>query len=228
VRGHVTGEVRSEVTAGPAVGAPRRRTMGGVAAVAALAAVLAAGGCGVQPTGVNVAENEPLGASSSSSPQSAQPSQYPYTVSLFLFSSINKGGGAMINRPVTAQSGPADLLNQLAMLTADEKLDQYTTYVPAGITIKQTPQAHMYYVNSPIKLSPLAQQQLTCTLDQWWIQHPDPTGAIRPSTRLIFQNTGEDTGWQDCLDGIVQNGPDEAPAAKPSAAVVTGRATPGN
>ena len=201
--------------------------MGGVAAVAALAAVLAAGGCGVQPTGVNVAENEPLGASSSSSPQSAQPSQYPYTVSLFLFSSINKGGGAMINRPVTAQSGPADLLNQLAMLTADEKLDQYTTYVPPGITIRPTPQAHMYIVTSPTKLGPLAQQQLTCTLDQWWIQHPDLTGAIRPTTRLIFQNTGEDTGWQDCLDGIVQNGADDAPAVKPSAAAVTGRTTPG-
>ena len=214
--------MRSGQMAGLAGGARRRWAVGGV-----VAALLAAGGCGVQPTGVNVAENEPLGAYSSSSPQSAQPSQYPYTVSLFLFSSINKGGGAMINRPVMTESGPADLLNQLAMLTADEKLDQYTTYVPAGITIKQTPQAHMYYVYTPVKLSPLAQQQLTCTLDQWWVQHPDPTGAIRPSTRLIFQLTGEDTGWQDCLDGIVQTGADGASAAKSSAAEV-GRATPGN
>jgi hypothetical protein len=228
VRGDVEDEARSGVTAGLTGGARRRRAVGGVAAVAAaVCAVLTAGGCGVQPTGVNVAQNEPLGTYPASSPQSAQPSQYPYTVSLFLFSSINKGGGAMINRPVTAESGPSDLLNQLAMLTADEKLDEYTTYVPAGITIKPTSQAHMYYVFSPIRLGPLAQQQLTCTLDQWWIQHPDSTGAIRPTTRLIFQNTGEDTGWQDCLDGIVQTDADGAAAAKSSAAEV-GKATPGN
>jgi hypothetical protein len=222
----VEDEVRSGQTAGLTSAARRRRAAGGIAA--AVAAVLTAGGCGVQPTGVNVAQTEPFGAYSSSSPRSALPSQYPYTVSLFLFSSINKGG-AMINRPVKTESGPADLLNQLAMLTADEALDQYTTYVPPGITIKQTQQAHMYYVFTPVYLKPLARQQLTCTLDQWWVQHPDPTGAIRPSTRLIFmfQNTQEDTGWQDCLDGIVQTGADSGPTVEPSAADF-GKATPGN
>lgn len=203
-------------------GARRRRAAIGVVAAAA---VLAAGGCGVQPSGVNIAQTEPFGEPSSSSAQAVPPTQYPYTVSLFLFSSINKGPGAMINRPVQTAPGVMDLPNQLARLTADESLDQYATYVPAGIVLKPTAQAHMYTVFSPTKLGPLAQQQLTCTFDQWWLQHPVP--AIRPTTRLVFVNTGEDTGWQDCPDGIVPDGADSVTGAKPSASEVGGRAVTG-
>lgn len=217
----VMDSVKNAVMDGANGGARRRWAV--VGAVAA-GVVLAAGGCGVQPTGVHVAQTEPFGPSSSSSPQSAAPTQYPYTVSLFLFSIINKGPGAMINRPVQNALTATDLPNQLARLTTDEGLNQYTTYVPAGIVMKPTSQAHMYMVYSPIRLGPLAQQQLTCTFDQWWIQHPGPSPAIRPTTRLVFANTGEDTGWQDCPDGIVQNSADSATtaAAKPSASEAGG------
>lgn len=186
---------------------------------AAGAAVLAVGGCGVQPTGVNVAQTEPFGGASSSSTQSESPAQHPYTVSLFLFSSVNKGPGTMINRPIENAPTTMDLPNQLAKLTTDESLDQYATYVPAGIVMKPiTQQAHMYVVYSPTKLGPLAQQQLWCTFDQWWIQHPDPNPSIHPATRLIFQfqNTTEDTGWQDCPDGIVTDNAGGVTAVKPS------------
>lgn len=192
---------------------------------AASAAVLAVGGCGVQSTGVNVAQTEPIGASSSSIQQSESPTPYAYTVSLFLFSSINKGPGVMINRPVASVSGPMDLLAQLATLTADEKLDQYTTYVPAGITFKPTSQAHMYIVDSPSKLGGLALQQLTCTFDQWWIGHPDNQ---HPSTRLIVADTGEDTQWQDCPEGVVLSKPDSAGAAKPTASQSGGKTSTGD
>jgi hypothetical protein len=199
---------------------------GKAVAVAAAAVALFATGCGVQPTGVNIAQTEPFGESPSSSPQSVSPSQYPYTVSVFLISSINKGPGTMINRPVATAPSLADLPNQLAQLSADEQVQQYTTYVPPGVTIKPGDQAHEFYVSSPTRLGTLAQQQLYCTFDQWWIQHRDNRN---PSTRLIFTDTGEDTGWQDCPEGVVLDagGAAGAGVAKPSVPA-TSRALTGN
>ena len=193
-------------------------------AAGAAAAVLAVGGCGVQPTGVNVARIDPFGASPPSSPQTASPSQYPYTVSLFLFSTINKGPGTMITRPVQNAPAPMSLPDELAILSADEQADQYTTYVPPGITLKPTQQAHEYFVYSPAPLGPLALQQLTCTFDQWWIQHPDPNPQIRATTRLIEPSTGSDTQCQDCPEGVMQTNPGGA-AAKPTAPGVVDKST---
>ncbi|WP_194907683.1 hypothetical protein [Catenulispora rubra] len=193
-------------------------------AAGAAVAVLAVGGCGVQPTGVNVARVEPFGASPSSSPETASPSQYPYTVSLFMFSTINKGPGTMISRSVPNAPGPMSLPDELATLSADEQADQYTTYVPPGITLKPADLAHEYYVFSPTPLGPLALQQLTCTFDQWWIQHPDPNPQIRATTRLIERSTGADTLWQDCPEGVVPPNLGGA-AAKPTAAGVLDKST---
>jgi hypothetical protein len=187
-----------------------------VAAVVGLAAVaLAAAGCGVQPTGVHIADAQPFGAAPTTSAESVSPSQYPYTVSVFLFSEIIKGPGTMVTRPATEQLGPMDLPKELAELSGDERAQQYTTYVPAGIVLKQTNQAHMYIVYSPTHLGHLAQQQLYCTFDQWWLQHPD---NHNPSTRLVLQDTGEDTGWQECKEGVVGAGAADLGAAKPSGA----------
>jgi hypothetical protein len=193
-------------------------------AAAAAAAVLAAGGCGVQPTGVNVARIDPFGASPPSSPETASPSLYPYTVSLFLFSTINKGPGTMINRAIENAPSAMSLPDELARLSGDEQADQYTTYVPQGVTLKPADLAHEYYVYSPTTLGPLALQQLTCTFDQWWIQHPQP--GIRATTRLIEPITGSDTQWQDCPDGVVQANPGGA-AAKPTAPAAVDKSTAG-
>lgn len=189
-------------------------------ASAAAALALTAAGCGVQPTGVNIAQTEPFGESSASSPQTVSPSQYPYTVSVFLFSSVNRGPGTMINRPVAKQPDPMDLPNELAQLSNDEELAQYTTYVPPGLTFKATDQAHMYIVNSPTKLGALALQQLYCTFDQWWIGHPD---THNPSTRLIVQSPGGDTDtyWQDCTEGVVPANAGGGTPTKPSEPAVS-------
>lgn len=197
----------------------RARTTTFAAAVAVVTAVaLSAAGCGVQPTGVTIADAQPFGVAPTTSAQSVSPSQYPYTVSVFLFSRIIKGPGTMISRPIATPLGPMDLPNELAQLSSDEDLQQYMTYVPAGIVLKATDQAHMYDVYSPTHLGHLAQQQLYCTFDQWWLQHPDNHHA---STRLILTDTGEDTGWQDCPEGVVANAATDPGVAKPSGAPAT-------
>lgn len=200
----------------------RGKTIAALTAVAA-AVVLTAGGCGVQSTGVNIAQSEPFGEPATSVPQSVSPSQYPYTVSVFLFS-VYKGPGTMISRPVAKQPTAMDLPNELAQLSSDEQLNQYTTFVPAGITLKPTTQAHMYIVYSPTRLSVLAQLQINCTFDQWWLQHPD---GHNPSNRLFDPTTNEDTGWQDCKDGVVVPNAGSAAAAKPSSTPTTKADTAG-
>ena len=172
-----------------------------IAAVAIGIAALTAG-CGVQPTGVNIAKTEPFNAGTPSSSESVAPSQGSYKVSLFLYSRLNKGPGTMVDRWVGSEPTPADLP---ALLSEDSPLaqdDQYTSYVPAGITLKPTAQAHMYYLISPKPVDLRVLQQLYCTFDQYWLAHPDKNSSLRPSIRFLLPGGG-DTSWQDCQDGIV-------------------------
>jgi hypothetical protein len=125
----------------------------------------------------------------------------------------------MVVRTVGSQPDPMDLP---ALLSEDSPLAQdaqYTSYVPAGITLKPTTNAHEYYLLSPTELSPGAVHQLACTFDQYWLAHPQ--SGIRPTTRFILQNS-QDSGWQDCPDGIVPVDSSAQPADKPA---VTGKST---
>jgi hypothetical protein len=192
------------------------RRSSAVAAIASCVVLaLAVGGCGVQSTGINIAQTEPFDATGPSSPESASPSQNAYSVSLFLFSNVNKGPGDMITRAVPNAPTLMDLPNLLASLTTDEQTGGYTTYVPAGIVLKPTEQAHQYVISSTQPVSLLALNQLTCTMDQYWLEHPDLNSAIRPTTRLIVPGS-YDTHWQDCSDGIVPNSSATPPSRTPS------------
>jgi hypothetical protein len=187
-------------------------------AVAALALAIAAfvSGCGVQPTGVNIAQTEPIDAGPSSSSLSSVPSQGAYPVSLFLFSKFNKGPGSMVVRMVPIPPGPMDLPSLIAEGSPYVEDGQYTSSVPPGITLKETSARHQYVVSSPTPLTPPAVQQLACTFDQYWLANPDKNKSVGPTTYFIGK--GLDTGWQDCAGGLTPgasaNG--TGPAAKPT------------
>lgn len=184
-------------------------------AVVAAGVGLLAGGCGVQSTGVNVAQTVPFNAGATSSSQQASPSQGIYPVSLFLFPRTNKGPGAMVVRAVGNAPTAMDLPGLLAETSPLAQDDQYTSYVPAGITLKKTQNAHEYYLFSDVPLASSAVLQLTCTFDQYWLAHPQ--AGIRPTTRFHLEN-GEDTQWQDCQGGIVPMDSSATPTGQPAAA----------
>lgn len=175
-------------------------------AVTALAVAVAAlvSGCGVQPTGVNIAQTEPFGGGTSSSSQSALPSQGNFPVTLFLFSKLNRGPGSMVTRMVPIDPKPMDLPSLIAEGSPYAEDGQYTSSVPAGISLKETSAKHQYIVSSPSPLSISAVQQLYCTFDQYWLTHPDPNKSVGPTTYFIGK--GLDTGWQDCAGGLVMPG----------------------
>lgn len=185
----------------------------------ALAALVS--GCGVQPTGVNVADVVPFNASTSSSSLSAEPSQGSYPVKLYLFSKLNKGPGTMVQRMVPIAPGPMDLLSLVAEGSPYAEDGQYTSHVPPGITLSKTSAGHQYIISSPSPLSPVALQQLACTFDQYWLEHPDPNRTVGPTTRFI--GDGLDTRWQDCSGELV---PPENTAGGASSAAAAKAAVP--
>lgn len=181
-------------------------------------------GCGVQPTGVNIAQTEPFGSSTSSSSQSSVPAKGTYPVMLFLFSKFNKGPGTMVVRMVPGPPKPMDLLALVAEGSPYAEDGQYTSYVPPGITLKETTARHQYIVSSPSPLSPLAVQQLACTFDQYWLANPDPNRSVGPTTYFI--GDGLDTKWQDCAGGLVMPG-DGANGTGPVAKATVSQTTRG-
>lgn len=171
-------------------------------------------GCGVQPTGLNYAQESPFDFTSSSSAQSLSPPKGTFSVQLFLFPRLNQGPGSMVARLVDVDPKPMDLPALIAKDSPYAQDEQYTSYVPAGITLKETNNKHEYLLSSPSPVSPLAVQQLTCTFDQYWLSNPDPNRTVGPATRFI--GPGLDSGWQDCTDWIVPVSPESGPVAKPT------------
>ena len=186
-----------------------------LAAVAVGFGVLAAAGCGVQPTGVNIAQTEPFEPGTTSSSQSAPPSQGSYVVQLYLFPRLIKAPGTMVVRSVVSAVTPLTLPSLLATDSGYSQDDQFTSYVPAGITVRPTQNAHEYVLTSPTPLGLLAEQQLYCTFDQYWLTHKDPANPLNPSTKFI--GDGLNTVWQDCPDGVIPvDTPTGQTTAKPS------------
>lgn len=189
---------------------------------AVTAAVLAAGfaltvaGCGVQPTGVNVSKVDPFSVPESSKPPSSLPSEKLYPVQLVLFpngSSLAKEYTCYL--PATPKSA-IDLAPLLATVTPDDCDADISTFVPAGLRLQKTDNAHEYRVVNPEILNPrsvpFALLQLACTFDRYWINHPD---ANRKSTRFLLP-TGP-TNWQDCPFLFGDSLDEKMAAAVPSA-----------
>jgi hypothetical protein len=206
------------------------RTLGRtvLAGAVAIGFATAVSGCGVQPTSVNVAQSSPFDFMSSSSSQSAATPQGTFSVSLFLLPRLTRLPGSMVVRLVDTQVQPMDLPALLAEGSPYSQDEQYTSSVPAGITLKETNSKHQYYLSSPVPLTTLAVQQLTCTFDQYWLANPDSNPSVGPATRFIgVDGLTLDSRWQDCQDGVVPVTAQNGPAAKPSVPEPTKSATSG-
>jgi hypothetical protein len=162
------------------------------AAVGIAALLVALTGCGVQPTGVNVASANPISAAQntpSSSPAATGPT---YPVRLFLTS---RGTLVPVTRSVGDKPSIMGVIDQIRQpVSADESELGYTTSVPPDLVLKPTTLAHEYIASRP--LTPTAVNQIVCTLDVYWLQHPD--NRTNPSTHIIVpgQSYG---GFDDCL-----------------------------
>lgn len=182
-----------------------RRLVKAAAAAAGLA--LAATGCGVQSTGVNVAQAEPFSLSGASTSQAPSQSAAQYQMVLF-FMPLTPGLPRQTVRFVTKPvRGVTDLLQQLKS-SSDETLQ---TFVPPDLQLVPSPStAHQYIVQTEGKLLPAALEQLACTFSYYWRQHPD-RGA-EPSISLILPS-GATTTWNDCTYLL-------GPASEPRASAI--------
>jgi hypothetical protein len=164
------------------------------AAIVATGLALLASGCGVQPTGVNVAQTEPFNIPGSSSSQTVSPSRLNYEVDLFLYPTTNGLAKPVVRRVGSPAESISSLLEQLKTVTEDEAANGLVTYVPQDLQLMPTSNAHQYQVVTARKINTFAQQQLACTFSWYWRQHPD--GQL-PSSQFIFPN-GTHTDWSDC------------------------------
>ncbi|NUR62278.1 MAG: hypothetical protein HOV87_27005 [Catenulispora sp.] len=163
-------------------------------AVLAAGFALSAAGCGVQPTGVNVSKVEPFSVAESSKPPSSLPSEKLYPVQLVLFPTGSSFPKEYTCYLPAAPKSAIDLAPMLAAATSEECGADISTFVPLGLRLQKTGNAHEYRVLYPDYLHPFAQLQLVCTFDRFWIDHPDPNNN---STQFLLPDSR--TGWQDCL-----------------------------
>lgn len=161
------------------------------AAAAAAGLALVATGCGVQSTGVNVAQAGPFTVSGTSSSQEPSQSAAPYQMVLYFIPYTNglpRQSVRYLTKPIT---GVGDLLQQLK--TSDDPT--LVTWVPQDLQLIPTSSAHLYIVQSEERLNSAAQEQLACTFSYYWRQHPDP--GAEPSISFDLPN-GTSTQWNDC------------------------------
>lgn len=189
----------------------RRLTKATGAAAAALAAVaLAASGCGVQPTGVNVAQAAPFTASGSSTSQ--EPSQVPEPFQMVLYFIPETGG--LPRQTVRASAKPATGINDLLQQLKTPNDPTLVTYVPEDLQLIPTSNAHQYTVESDTKVGGVALDQLACTFSYYWRQHPDKGAA--PSVSFIMPYGGNPTQWSDCAYLLGSSDAPKASAVVPS------------
>jgi hypothetical protein len=182
-----------------------------VAALLAVGLALTAGGCGVQPTGVNVAQTAPFSNSQASSSQSASRHVPTYPVQLFLYPATS-GTPREVTRYI--DSPPTSVIDLAYQLrdAAQAQAEGYTTWVPPDLVLEPTSRAHEYRVLSDSKVLPSALYQLVCTFDQYWQQHP--SDGQNASTQFLYPNNFPN-GWQDCLDLLPSTAPSKAAARTP-------------
>ena len=179
------------------------------AAVAATSLALVATGCGVQPTGVNIAQAGPFSASGTSSSQEPSQSAAQYQMVLYFIPATNglpRQSVRYVTKPIT---GVGDLLEQLK--SPDDPT--LVTWVPQDLQLVPTSNAHQYAVQSEEKLNSAAQEQLACTFSYYWRQHPDP--GAEPSISFILPGSFAGTTWNDCTYLL-------GPAAKANAIAPSG------
>jgi hypothetical protein len=106
----------------------------------------------------------------------------------------------------TTQIKPSvnELVRQLAVLPEEGGLQ---TEVPPGIVLEPTNVGHQFHVLNVKSLTPTAQSQIACTLDQYWIQNPTPN--LQPTTQLIVG--GLTYNWDGCEKWLASAGPLTAP-----------------
>jgi hypothetical protein len=191
------------------------------AAVLAAGFVLTAAGCGVQPTGVNVSKVEPFSVAESSKPPSSLPSEKTYPVQLVLFPNNSSIAKEYTCSMPSEPKSPTDLVSMLATATPDACGADISTFVPVGLRLQRTDNAHEYRVLNPEILGlhsrPFALQQLECTFDRYWINNPD--SGRKNSTNFLLAD-GQ-TNWQDCLY-LLGDPLDEKMAVAPPSAVPSG------
>ncbi|MFL6115289.1 MAG: hypothetical protein ACJ786_28660 [Catenulispora sp.] len=176
----------------------RPRTTAVLAVTVAVAVATAVGGCGVQPTGVNVASTTLFSVSGSSgSPSASTAGGGSQAVTIYLMS---KGLGypreavRYVPKPPTS---PLDLLSLLKdeEVTSDDRANNLVTYVTDDIRLAPTGrQAHEFQIFSDQKPSTTALRQMACTFDLYWRAHPDGQNF---STQFILPS-GYENGWDDC------------------------------
>jgi hypothetical protein len=181
------------------------------AALLAVGFALAVSGCGVQSTGVNVAQTEPFSTAAPNSSMSASPLAQRYPVRLFLFPAA-AGSPREVTRYVSAQPKSAIDLAYILRNQPQEDEDGYINKVPADLTLEQTSNAHEYRITSTSPVPPAALYQLVCTLDQYWQDRSDGHTA---STQFLYPASFPN-GWQDCLNLLPDTPPTKLVTSKPS------------
>jgi hypothetical protein len=170
-----------------------------LAAVASAALLGGLTGCGVQTTGVHISSPGPVtldGAVPSSPAADAGSGQYSYY--LFLWHGKSVGSVTPVLRTTDHDLSPAELVDELGSINEDESADGYTTQVPyrLGQQLLQTKEKHSYQSMEPLTTAALT--QVVCTLDLYWVQHPDPDRTIRPSTKISGAGITYPI-WDDCI-----------------------------
>jgi hypothetical protein len=162
---------------------------------ATLSVLTLAAGCGVQSTGVNVADTHPISASSPSAVASSPRGAYP--VHIFL---VQQGTQQLVpvtrwlDDPPTDQSILAELRKPL---TADEQSSGFDNLVPSNLYLQPTQkQARQYSFSGVLdrQWTVSARLQVICTLDVYWLLNFKP--GYTASTELIVN--GIDSTFDDC------------------------------
>lgn len=192
----VVPNVTRRLTAAGRALAERGRVPLAAAAAAGLLAGLSA--CGVQTTGVHVSAPGPVtldGAVPSSSASDAGAGQYSYY--LFLWHGKSVGSVTAVMRTADHDLSPTEIVNALGAVNEDESADGYTTQVPYqfGAQLQTTKEKHSYQSVEPLTSAALT--QVVCTLDLYWVQHPDPDQRINTSTKISGVGIGYPI-WDDC------------------------------
>jgi hypothetical protein len=156
---------------------------------------LALSGCGVQPTGVNVAVPTAITVEQSSPSSAVTPSGPLFPARLFL--TTKTGALVAVTRQISTKVNDSELVRQLAApATTEESNDLLFSVVPPDTTIQATGVlAHEYNVRSVKPLSATALSQIACTLDVYWLLHP--TAGLQASTKLIAQGV-PNPKFDDC------------------------------
>lgn len=190
-------------TPAPVGGGPRGRRRAVLAALAAASLLWGTAACGVQTTGVHISAAGPVtldSATPTASASVAGSGQFTYYV--FLWHGETTGNVSAVMRSADHEMSWPEIVDSLASTTDDEVSQGFTTQVPyqLGEALLPTKQKHAYQVVEgvpEITISPATLTQVVCTLDLYWVLHPDPDPAIKASTWIAGGGITY-PGWDDC------------------------------